>query len=313
LPEDIVLEVAHARKQFAQRSALNGVDLTLRSGELYVLLGANGAGKTTLLRAICGRVSLDAGSVRVEGLNPRRDRSARGLLGVVPQRIALYPHLTARENLTAFGRLAGIRGDTLQAAVESGLSAIGLSERADDLSETLSGGMQRRLNIAAGALHQPRLLLLDEPTVGVDPGARENIHEMLATLRQRGVTVLMTTHDLEQAEALADRVGFLVDGRIELEGTPSDLVKARFGNARQLIVSLHYPADDAAGKFLESEGMQALSDGLTWIGTVDGGLSDLARVAARLSAEGVSVDELRIREPGLRGVYFQLTGRDLRA
>jgi ABC-2 type transport system ATP-binding protein len=311
LPEDVVLEVKNARKEFSKRVALNGVDLTLRAGEIYVLLGANGAGKTTLLRAICGRVAMLGGTIRVGGRDPRVDRAARRLLGVVPQSVALYPHLTARENLLALGRLAGVRRSALRPAVDSVLDRIGLGERADDPTHTLSGGMQRRLNIAAGALHEPRLLLLDEPTVGVDPGAREQIHEMLLTLRQRGVAILMTTHDLDQAEAMADRVGFLIDGEIRLEGSPKELVRTTFGSRREIAITLTRGADRRASALLEEQGLQPMTDGLTWIGTLSGEFADLSRIAANLGAAGLPVDELRVREPGLRGIYFRLAGKDL--
>lgn len=313
MPDDTVLEVRNARKDFSRRVALKRVDLTLKAGEIYVLLGANGAGKTTLLRAICGRVAMQEGSVRVGGRDPRSDRGARRLLGVVPQSIALYPHLTARENLLALGRLAGVRGAALRAAVDAVLARIGLGKRADDPTRTLSGGMQRRLNIAAGALHEPRLLLLDEPTAGVDPGAREQIHEMLAALSRRGVAILMTTHDLDQAETLADRVGFLIDGEIRLEGPPKEIIRATFGDKREMTVTLTSAADRRASAILEEQGLLPLTDGLTWIGTLSGEFADLSRVASRLGAAGLPVDELRIREPGLRGIYFRLTGKDLSA
>ncbi len=313
LPKGAVLEVRRAHKAFSHRTILQHLDLTLQAGELYVLLGANGAGKTTLLRAICGRVAKIEGTIRVAGRDPRRDRRARSLLGIVPQSIALYPHLTARENLLALGRLAGVSGADLHSAVDSVLARIGLVERAGDLTRTLSGGMQRRLNIAAGTLHGPRILLLDEPTVGVDPAAREEIHEMLLDLKRRGITILMTTHDLDQAAVIADRVGFLIDGSIRLEGPPTALIKQTFGEDREITVTLAQGIDQRSGALLEREGLRPLENGLTWVGTLNDGFSDLSRIAGRLGSAGVPVDELRVREPSLRGVYFRLTGTDLSA
>ncbi|MEE4184316.1 MAG: ABC transporter ATP-binding protein, partial [Gammaproteobacteria bacterium] len=194
-----VLELAGARCTLGQRQALDGVDLSVNAGELVALLGPNGAGKTTLLRACSGRIRLSAGTARVAGRNPATDPAARRALGIVPQNIALYPQLAAQDNLSVFAQLAGLRGAARRAAVARALQRAGLQARAGELVKNLSGGMQRRLNIVAGALHEPRLLLLDEPTVGVDPAARESIHALLEKLRADGMGLLLTTHDLEQA------------------------------------------------------------------------------------------------------------------
>ena len=183
--------------------------------------------------------------------------------------------------------------------------------RGDDLTHTLSGGMQRRLNIAAGILHEPRLLLLDEPTVGVDPRAQEAIHEMLLALSRRGMAILMTTHDLDQAETIASRVGFLIDGEIRLEGSPRELVETTFGNAREVVLTLTREADDRMAAVLGSEGLRPLDDAHTWVGSLGREFADLSHIAMRLGTAELPVDELRIREPGLRGIYFRLTGTDL--
>jgi ABC-2 type transport system ATP-binding protein len=300
-----VLEVRGARKGYGSRRALDGVDLGLRPGEIYGLLGPNGAGKTTLIRAICGRVALDAGDVSVLGADPRVDPSARRRVGLVPQEIALYPYLTVRENLEVLGRLAGVSRREIAPAVERALEWTRLGSRAGNRAAQLSGGMKRRLNIAAGTLHRPRLLLLDEPTVGIDPVARDDVHDMLRTLRDAKLTVLLTTHDLEQAEQLADRLGILVDGRLHAEGTLESLVRESFGQAKELTLVLAHEADDAGRSALSAAGLVSDADPLRWRGTWAEGLEELSRLAGLVTAE------LRLRDPGLRGVFRKVTGREL--
>jgi len=308
-----VLRVVGARRRFGERNALDGVDLELGAGEIYGLLGPNGAGKTTLVRAISGRLRLDGGRVDVCGLDPGADRSARRRLGLVPQEIALYGELTALENLTVFGRLMGLGRRECRRAADRLLETIGLADRADDLVASLSGGMKRRLNVAAGVIHRPRLLLLDEPTVGVDPTARESIHELLLELRREGLAMVLTTHDLEQAAELADRVGILIDGRIRAEGQVDDLVADSFGGGRELVVALREPAPEGTTSALEGRGLRPFRDRRIWTGRIDRGREDLSSLAADLESAGLRVEEVRVREPGLRGVFFRLAGRDIDA
>lgn len=303
--------VRDAHRRIGDRPVLQGVDLRLHRGEIYGLLGPNGAGKTSLVRAICGRLALDSGSVRIAGVDPRREPRARRRLGVVPQAIALYPDLTVGENLEILGRLAGVARRDLSAAVDSALGWTDLSDRRRDPVSTLSGGMQRRLNIVVGTLHDPDVLLLDEPTVGVDPTAREKIHELLLELRARGLAVLLTTHDLEQAESLADRIGILVSGRIRAEGSLESLVRSAFGDARELTVSLSRDPDDHGRAALHAEGLASVREDRTWTGSLDGGYESLSGLGDRMSAAGLEVAEVRVREPGLRGVFFRLAGREL--
>ncbi len=314
MSDPAVLEVLDARKSYAGRAALRGVDLTLRRGEIVALLGPNGAGKTTLVRAICGRLALDAGSVRVGGDDPRRSAAARRRLGLVPQEIALYPELTARENLEVLGRLAGVARGELAARVEAALEWTALADRAAERVDRLSGGMKRRLNLAAGTLHRPELLLLDEPTVGVDPGARELIHALLGRLRASGLAVLLTTHDLDQATELADRIAILSDGEKRAEGSLEELLEASFGDAREVSVTLVAPPGEDGLRALRAAGLEAgAGEPRRWSGALVGGLDALASLGAGLAAAGLEVEELRVREPGLRGVFFRLTGKELAA
>src|SRR5262249_187286 len=205
------LEIRDLSKSFGGRRALDGVSLDLEAGEVLGLRGPNGAGKTTLVRTVARRVEPEGGRVRILGLAPS-DVVAAAARGWVPQEIALYPLLSPRENLWTFGRYQGLSGGALSTAIASNLDWIGLADRADEKTGQLTGGMKRRLNIAAGTIHSPKVLLLDEPTVGVDPQSRERIYGMIGELRERGVSLFYTTHYMEEAERLCDRIAIIDHG-----------------------------------------------------------------------------------------------------
>jgi len=287
------------------------VHLQVAPGELVVLLGPNGAGKTTLLGTACGRIAPDQGSARLSGGDPRRDVRVRSTLGFVPQELALYPYLTVRENLEVFGRMMGVERQTLGGRVDDALGWSGLTDRAPDRLDTLSGGMQRRLNIVASLLHNPGILMLDEPTVGVDVGARERIHELLRRLRADGLGILLTTHDLLQATTLADRVVFLIAGRIRLEGSPHDLIDRVFDGSKEMTITLTDLPDEAAKSRLREAGLVAAHAGQTWTGSVTEGYDDVAQWNHRLDELGLRAAEIRVREPSLEGVFLRLTGEEL--
>src|SRR5690242_8384181 len=239
-----VLTIRDARKNFGQVTALNGASFELRQGELLALLGPNGAGKTTLIRAITGRVRLDGGEIRLFD-RPLDGRSTPPELGIVPQEIALYPLLTARENMEAFGGLHGLSGKDLTQQIDWALERTGLLDRANEPVKQFSGGMRRRLNIACGVLHRPRVVLLDEPTVGVDPQSRERIYDMLSALTSEGVSLLLTTHHLEEAEARCSRTVIIDHGRVIASGTLPELVDQTVGRHRVVIVRTDAPVPHA--------------------------------------------------------------------
>ena len=303
--------VRGARHRFGQHLALAGVDVEIRRGEIYGLLGPNGAGKTTLMKAICGRIKLDEGQVRLDGKDPRKDRATRCKIGFVPQDIALYANLTVRENLRAFARLAGVRRRDVRNVVAQGLERMGLSERADQLCRTLSGGFQRRVNICASILHKPSLLVLDEPTVGIDIDAREAIHRLLLDLRSQGTSILLTTHDLDQAQALSDRVGILIAGRFVAEGRPVDVLQQLFEGRMELVVELASLPDASASAALQALGLgpsptnQTRAE-LSWTGYFRPDELDLKSVEQRLASAGVAVKEMRLRQPGLTSLVVTL-------
>jgi ABC-2 type transport system ATP-binding protein len=282
--------------------ALDGVSLELRQGELLGLLGPNGAGKTTLVRAIAGRVRLDAGTITI----------AEGALGVVPQEIAVYPALTARENLEAFGALNGLRGAMLRERVGWALAWTALAERTKDPVRTFSGGMRRRLNIACGILHRPQVLLLDEPTVGVDPQSRERIHDMLDELRADGHTLLLTTHQLDEAEVRCTRIVIIDHGRVIADGEPAALIRTIGGGKRTVLLMLDAALDMAHAATALPAGFVALEGAPRYQGELDADDAALARMLAGVSGAGRTVLDMEVRRPSLQAVFLKLTGRELR-
>jgi ABC-2 type transport system ATP-binding protein len=299
----VALRVTDATRAFGSVQALAGVSLELGRGELLGLLGPNGAGKTTLIRAIAGRVRLDRGSVEIpDGRGP----GGRETLGIVPQEIALYPLLTARENLEAFGSLHGVRGPALRDRVAWALEWTALGDRAREPIGRFSGGMKRRLNIACGVLHRPGVVLLDEPTVGVDPQSRERIHEMLDGLRRDGASLLLTTHQLDEAQARCDRIVIVDHGRVIAAGTLAELVAHTTGEQRRVLLRLdRAPAAPLPG--LESD-----DHGTRLRGTVGDLASGLPALIRQVEEAGCRVEDVEVHRPSLHSVFLHLTGRELR-
>jgi ABC-2 type transport system ATP-binding protein len=296
-----ILEVQAVRHAFGAREALKGVSLEVRQGEIYALLGPNGAGKTTLVRAICGRLKPDSGEVRLIGRNPFSDGEARAALGLAPQALALYPQLTVAENLQTFASLAGLKGKAVGAAVARAMAVTSTADRAGALVRQLSGGFQRRVNIAAAILAAPRLLVLDEPTVGVDQIAKQAIGEALTQLRAEGVGILLVTHDLDQAGCLADRVGFLRDGEKVLEGAPEALISDAFGDQVEVEVDVG-EANAADASHLADEGLSLDENGV-WRRLAPDGYALAGQLGQRLRAQGLTPREIRVRRPSLEQLF----------
>lgn len=305
-----VLTVAGARKKFGNVVALDGATLALREGELLALLGPNGAGKTTLIRAISGRVQLDAGEIRLFG-KALGGRAGAGRtppeLGIVPQELAIYPSLTARENLEAFARLQGLSGADIASQVKWALGVTGLDDRANEPSKTFSGGMKRRLNIACGVIHRPRVVLLDEPTVGVDPQSRERIYDMLSELTGAGVSLLLTTHHLEEAEARCSRTVIIDHGKIIATGTLPELVDATVGRYRLVTLRVDAPVSNVPG------GVDVAADDPRMLrARVTDVARELPALLTAMAAQGRQVEDVDVRGPSLQAVFIHLTGRELR-
>jgi ABC-2 type transport system ATP-binding protein len=291
-------------KRFGRAIALDRASLELRTGERLALLGPNGAGKTTLVRCISGRAVPDSGQIEMFD-RPLPPTGGRQRLGFVPQEIAVYPDLTARENLEVFGRFHGLRGEDLREAVAWALAWTGLSDRARDLTKTFSGGMKRRVNIACGVLHRPLVLLLDEPTVGVDPQSRERIFAMLDELRRQGTSILLTTHQLDEAEERCDRIVIIDHGRVIAEGTLSELIEGTVGPNRRVTLKL-------AGPGSAPEGFRTGGDPREFVAEVGDVALELPALLSRIREVGGQVSDVEVRAPSLHSVFIHLTGRELR-
>lgn len=300
-------------KKYGDRVAVNEVSFSVQEGEIFGLLGPNGAGKTTTISILATLLPPDGGQVTIGGYDLVREASQiKPLIGFVPQELALYPTLSAWDNLAFFGRIYGLRGTALKERIAAVLDLVELQDRAGDAVRTFSGGMKRRLNIAAGLIHRPRLLFLDEPTVGVDPQSRNFIFEHVERLKAEGMTIIYTTHYMEEAERLCDRVAIMDEGRILALDTTKGLIGLLgggviyFGLAADAIEALLSPiralphvqvisAQDGQLKIEASETRAALLE-----------LIELC------NARGVSILSLEVLEPNLEGVFLHLTGKRLR-
>lgn len=314
---EAVLRCAGLRRTYGERTVVDGLDFAIAPGETYGLLGPNGAGKTTTISMIAGVLRADAGTVTVCGAPiTTTSTSAKRAIGLVPQQIALFDDLSARENLRFFGGLQGLRGRRLDGRIATTLEMVGLTDRADDRIDTFSGGMQRRANIAVGLLHEPRLLILDEPTAGVDPQSRNQILESVAKLSSHGMSVLYTTHYMEEAERLCDRVGIIDGGRLVAEGTRRELV-ARVGEHDRLTVrgegDLEQLAAVADGRDeVASARLVAADDARALEIATDRSATTLPAIAAAAADLGVVLTGIEVHEPNLETVFLHLTGRALR-
>jgi ABC-2 type transport system ATP-binding protein len=301
--------IHNVSKKFGERQALNGISLTLNPGESLGLLGPNGAGKSTLIRAMAGLRRPDSGEIRIFG-HPAGHPAAKALLGYVPQELAIYPILSPRENLLSFGRYQGMRGKQLEDAIERCLRWTGLEDRKNDKSSHLSGGMRRRLNMAAGAIHGPKLFLLDEPTVGVDPQSRERIYEMIGELRREGVSLIYTSHYMEEVERLCDRIAIVDHGRVIAVGTRQELVRQTIGEKQLLQMDCGVELPASLKEQLTP--WNVVVDGLSVRATVARPAEDMRELLGLFHSQNVPVRNLNLSSPTLESVFLHLTGKELR-
>lgn len=308
-----VLSCADLRKTYGERRAVDGVGFSIGPSETYGLLGPNGAGKTTTISMICGLLVRDGGTVVVDGREVDiGTAAAKQAIGLVPQELAIYPELTARENLRFFGQLYGMGGVQLGKRIDEVLEIIGLADRATERTDGFSGGMKRRLNIGIGLLHRPKLLVLDEPTVGVDPQSRNAILSSVEELGRAGMAILYTTHYMEEAERLCDRVGIIDNGRIRAEGTRRELT-AMVGQRDRVELGARgdlRAAADAVRGLAGVEDVSVHEGGLSIM--VEDARHHLPRLLETVADLDVAVTNVEVVEPDLEAVFLHLTGRALR-
>ncbi|HVL69581.1 MAG TPA: ABC transporter ATP-binding protein [Vicinamibacterales bacterium] len=308
-----MIDVADLRKHYGELRAVDGLTFTAPAGRIFGLLGPNGAGKTTTIGCLSGLLRPTLGHVRISGHDIVRDSyAARRQLGVVPQELALYEDLPADANLSYWGAAYGMRGEPLRRRVAEVLEIIGLADRAKEPVSRFSGGMKRRLNFGCGIVHAPRVLLLDEPTAGVDPQSRVRLLELVREQVRGGATVLYTTHYMEEAQELCDRIAILDHGRLLAEGTLDEL-RALAGEKD--LVRLSGRFDPAACRAaLEALGhievLSATADALALATT--GASRRLPAIFAAVTATGADIHESTLRVPSLESLFIKLTGRDLR-
>ncbi|UNC93742.1 ABC transporter ATP-binding protein [Candidatus Contubernalis alkalaceticus] len=304
--------VSNLLKKFNDHIAVKNISFEIPQGIIFGLLGPNGAGKSTVISMMSGLFPPDAGEITIGGYSILQEpMKAKNIMGVVPQEIALYPTLTARENLMFWGRLFRMKGKYLQSKVDEVLEMVSLTERANERIENYSGGMKRRINIAAGLLHNPGLLLLDEPTVGVDPQSRRNILETIKELNRQGMTVVYTSHYMEEVEELCQSITIMDLGKIIASGSPTDLIQI-VGNTDLVKLELNRPMEDF--KALEKiPAVKAVSlEGTTLQVTVNDSNKTLVSILAEVTGKGFLVSSIKVDQPNLETVFLHLTGRTLR-
>jgi ABC-2 type transport system ATP-binding protein len=304
-----MIAVKEISKSFGEVRAVKGISFSVEQGEIFGFLGPNGAGKTTTISMLSGLLRPDSGSITIDGMDMNASgREIRRIMGVIPQEIALYEELSGRDNLIFWGGLYGLAGGELRDRVDRALELVDLTDRAKDAVRTYSGGMKRRINLCAGLVHDPKVILLDEPTLGIDPQARIRILDVVKDLASEGKTVIYTTHYLEEAEQLCNRIAIIDEGTVHASGTLAELVELVGG---KILVSItgDFGAGDAKQVIGDAE-VDHISDGELRVKLLD--RDETGKLLGGLFSAGMHVDGVAIREPSLESVFLQVTGRELR-
>jgi ABC-2 type transport system ATP-binding protein len=305
-----MIQVQHLSKSFQNIQAVNNISFTIEKGEIFGLLGPNGAGKSTTLNMMSTILKSDTGNILIDGINVNENsKKCKHLIGVVPQEISLYEELSAYQNLLFWGNLYGIPSKEIKERIYTTLELIGLLDRKNDLIKTYSGGMKRRINIAAALLHNPKVLFMDEPTVGIDPQSRNHIFEVIETLNKQGMTIVYTTHYMEEVERLCDRIAIIDSGKIIAQGTQSQLKKLvqtkesiqfEFNflsekNVQQLRALLPYTMSQNKNKLL-----------------VESTVKELSKVITACTELELSIKDIQLNKVNLEAIFLNLTGKQLR-
>jgi ABC-2 type transport system ATP-binding protein len=310
---DKAIQVQDLHKHFGDVYAVQGVSFDVQAGEIFSLLGPNGAGKSTIISMLSCLLEPTQGDALVMGHSILREPMAvKAAIGVVPQEVALYEDLSARENLNFWGKMYGLRGATLRQRVDEVLQVIGLTERQKGRVGKFSGGMKRRLNIGIGLLHKPRAIIMDEPTVGIDPQSRRNILDNVKELNRQGMTVLYTTHYMEEAQELSDHIAIMDQGKVIASGTHDELVKI-VGELDRIDLTINAESERVMEQWRATEGVHQVSgQDETLALLVDDSNVVLPRLFESATEAGVRITSVEIQEPNLEAVFLHLTGRALR-
>jgi ABC-2 type transport system ATP-binding protein len=308
----IFVEAKKIGKSYGEIRAVDGISFSIKQGEIFALLGPNGAGKTTTIKVLSTLVKPDSGGARVGGLEVIKDSiEVRRISGTVPQEIALYDDLNASQHLEFFGRAYGLSGSEIEAREVELLEITGLEDRRTDKTSTYSGGMKRRLNIACALMHKPSFVMMDEPTVGVDPQARERIFDMVRSLRDEGIAILYTTHYMEEAELLSDRIAIMDNGKIIAEGALQEIMSIA-GNEDLLELEVEGSVEHLHEDIKDVPGVMDVKGEYPVVVVCNDAGEILPRVISVITAAGLSVKRIDIKSPSLEDVFIKLTGRSLR-
>lgn len=309
-----MLTLANVKKSFGQHEVVKGITLTIEKGEAFGLLGPNGAGKSTTISMICGLVSFQDGDIQVDGVSVKSNpQIVKKKIGVVPQDIALYPTMSAVDNLIFWGKMYGLSGKEAKTRAKEVLEMVGLSDRAKDKIETFSGGMKRRINIGAALMHEPELLIMDEPTVGIDPQSRNHILETVKALNEQGMTIIYTSHYMEEVEFLCKRIAIIDHGQLIASGSKKELCN-RLSGGKVLHLTIDQIQPDFLKKLKSMDGVENVS--IAEETELDIFLQNdkelLADIVLLANQTGVKLQQIQLQEPNLETLFLQLTGRSLR-
>lgn len=307
-----MIRISHLSKSFDSLKAVDDISLEVGKGEIFGLLGPNGAGKTTTISMIAGLLKPDTGKIFIDSLDLEADlRKIKRIMGVVPQEMAFYEDLSAKENLLFWGKLQGLGGKVLEERIQYYLEKTGLRGREKELLKKYSGGMKRRINLIIGLIHRPKLLLLDEPTIGIDVQTRLNIYEIIKEASSEGTTILYTTHNLQEAEEICHRIAIIDLGKILALGTLAELIKI-VGEKDLVLITGRFSADQVQGALasIKDAAVLSLEEGKIMLSLEAS--NDIPLVLEEFFKKNISIDDVSIKQPNLESVFLRLTGKELR-